>query len=214
MQNNTNTNTARDLALQILPPRILHLTRGIGLPELLVTLALVSVVAGLATPHYHDAVEKRKVITTAKQIATFVNAAKSESIKHNKKVAVSYVVRPDGGWCIGATLGKDPCDCRQMEPDNIEYCAIASSDWILHYTDVQAAKAIKNPTGDGFFTFDPVRGILVDPTDGLLLGLHAGDGRHQVNLHMAATGRISLCQPAVGDTAERNEPCLPDHRQF
>lgn len=205
---------ARDMASVIVSGKSPNSIKGVGFVELLLTVALVSLTVGIATPLYHDAVEKQRIIGAAEQVASFVSAAKSESIRLGKQVVVSYGNQCGRNWWMGATIGKRPCDCAQTSPEEPGYCTIASSSWLLRDTDIHAENSISTDSGDGSFTFDPVRGILVDPSDDVVLSLHAGQGHFQMKLHMMATGRTSLCRQSASEEAEWVEICSPVARQF
>jgi Tfp pilus assembly protein FimT len=181
--------------------------RGFSTYELMATLSLVTILIALAISPFKDAIEKRRITNGVEQIVAFVNSVQSESIKRNRVVTVSYATQEDGSWCIGAVLGRTPCDCMQVDVAEPEFCAINSAAWLLRDTDVQANNLISSVSGDGSFAFDPVRGIFVDHTDTLLLGLHSGAGQFQINLSMIPTGKVSLCQPAVSDKISGFKPC-------
>jgi len=166
---------------------------GFGSVELLLSLALVGILTGLAVPQYQDATEKHRIANGAEQIATFVNTVRSESIKRNRPIAVSYTVLDDGRWCLGAVQGNSPCDCMQSDEAGPGFCTIESSTWRLSDDTVQVDNLISSVSGDGSFTIDPVRGIFVDYRDKLTLGFQSGEGKFQMNLNMVATGRPLLC---------------------
>ena len=197
---------ARDTASVIAPGGKSNSIRGVGFVELILALALVSITVGLATPVYHETLEKHKTVLAAEQVAMFISAAMRESIKLGKEVVVSYE-QQSANWCMGATIGKKPCDCSETSPEEPAYCAIASSTWLLHESDTGAGNTISIDSGDGSFTFDPVRGTLLDPSDDLALTLRAGQSHFQTDLQMIATGRIYLCRQADGEGAERVDSC-------
>jgi prepilin-type N-terminal cleavage/methylation domain-containing protein len=182
--------------------------RGFSLSELMATLSLLGILTALAIPPYEGAIEKRKITNGVEQIVVFVNTVRSESIKRNRLMTVSYAAQQDGSWCIGAVLGRTPCDCTQSNVSEPEFCAVNSAAWLLRDTDVQAKNLISSVSGDGAFAFDPVRGLFVDHSDTLLLGFHSGAGQFQINLSMNATGKVSLCQPGVSDKISGFKACL------
>ena len=73
-----------------------HSSKGFSVCELMVTLGLVGIIAGLALPAYQDAVEKRQITNGAEQIVAFVSTVQTESIKRNRMATVSYTGQEDG----------------------------------------------------------------------------------------------------------------------
>jgi type II secretory pathway pseudopilin PulG len=189
MQNNI----AKDLAFRNVRRFNFKRVLGVGSIELLLSLTLVGMLAGLALPQYQDATEERRLANGAERIVSFVNTVRSESIKRNKPIAVSYTAQDDGRWCLGAVQGNKPCDCMQSDVTEPGFCAIESSAWLLSDGSVQLDNLISSVSGDGSFTIDPVRGIFVDFTDTLTLGLQSGEGQFQMSLRLIATGKPSLC---------------------
>jgi type IV fimbrial biogenesis protein FimT len=183
---------------------------GFGSAEILVAVSLLAVLAGLAAPAYQDAIEKRRITNGAEQIVAFVNLIQGESIKRNRAVTVSYATQLDGAWCIGATLGQTPCDCTVTDSVAENFCSIDAGPWVLRDSDVQARNLIQSVSGDGAYVFDPIRGMFVDPTDGPVFGLDAGQGQFRMNVSVIGTGNASLCLPEVSEKIPGIKSCPAD----
>lgn len=183
--------------------------KGFGTADLLAGLSLVAVVAGLAAPGYMDAVDKRQIVNDAEHVEYFVNLARSEAVKRFSAVTVSYAMNEGGEWCIGTTLGHTPCDCMENDVAAEGFCAIEGAPWILRDQDLQSDRPLHAMEGDGAYAFDPVRGILADPRDGLVLGLSEGDGRFRVELRLRPTGHSSLCVPPESEPIRGLGICAP-----
>ena len=168
---------------------------GFSVVELIVTLSLTGILAALAVPSYQGAIEKRQITESAEQIVAFVSMLQSESVKRNRRITVSYAAGGDGSWCMGAAQAQTPCDCMQSNALDPSYCAIDSVPWLLRESDVSTPDLIQSVTGDGAFVVDPVRGTMLDPADGMALGLRSTEDRYGINLSVASTGKISLCLP-------------------
>lgn len=183
--------------------------KGFGTAELLAGLSLVAVVAGMAAPGYMDAVDKRQIVNDAEHLEYFVNLARSESVKRFSTVTVSYAMNDGGEWCIGTSLGRTPCDCMQTDATAADFCAIEGAPWILRDRDLQSRQPLRSLEGDGAYAFDPIRGILDDPRDGLVLGLSEGDGRFLVEFEVRPTGHSSLCVPPQSEPIRGLDYCAP-----
>lgn len=170
---------------------------------------MAAMLAGLAVPSYLEALEKRQVTNDAERVAAFVSLARSESIKRFDRLTVSYAMQENGDWCIGSQLGEAPCDCTETDASAPGYCAIEGRPWILHHGDLQSGRTVRSLRGDGAYTFDPVRGILVDPEDFLVLALSEDVGRYEVELRVRHAGMPQLCVPAGSKPIEGLDRCSP-----
>ncbi len=170
---------------------------GFTIVEAMVSLALLAISAALALPSYRDMVEKRQVTHGAEQIMAFFNSAQSEAIKLNQVVTVSYERSGDQNWCAGITAGATPCSCSQVDVVATDYCtvngnprlisnAVAGDQFML--TDISGDSG-----GDDAYSFDPVRGLLVDLDDSVSLEMHSSSSKFQLELRVTRTGQAELC---------------------
>ncbi|WP_420475717.1 GspH/FimT family pseudopilin [Noviherbaspirillum sp. ST9] len=75
--------------------------RGFTLVELMVTLAVVAVLLGIALPGFNNATLGTKLSTYANSLVASANMARSEAIKRN--AAVTMCVSTDGATCTGGS---------------------------------------------------------------------------------------------------------------
>lgn len=168
---------------------------GLGSIELLAALGLIAILFGLAAPSYHDAIDKRRLTHGAELIVAFVAAVQSESVKRNRAVTVAYATGDDGRWCVGARLGQTACDCMETNPAEPSWCGREGVPWVMRDSDVDASNLVQSMAGDGYYVFDPVRGLFTDPDDTLTLNLSVGEGRYQARVSVVSTGKVSVCLP-------------------
>ncbi len=133
---------------------------GFTIIELMMSLVLLAIGTALSLPSYREMMEKRQLTHGAEQIMAFVNSAQSEAIKQNQIVTISYVRSGDANWCVGAITGAAACDCRETVITEADYCAIGSAPRILNNSHVGNTDLVKSMTGDGAYSFDPIRGII------------------------------------------------------
>lgn len=67
---------------------------GFTLVELLITIALIAVVAGFAVPQFGDMIERNRVTSTTNSVVGLLNYARSEAIRRNVRVSVNFTVNP------------------------------------------------------------------------------------------------------------------------
>lgn len=85
-------------------------SRGFTLVELMIVLAILGIILGLAVPAMGDFLVRQRVKSQANEIMLAVVVARSEASKLNDSVSVV----PDGnwsnGWCVVVTSGGTACN--------------------------------------------------------------------------------------------------------
>jgi type IV fimbrial biogenesis protein FimT len=166
--------------------------KGFTVIELMVVIAVVAIITSLALPSYRTLIEKRQVTSGAQQIAAFLSSAQLEAVKRNELVAVHYEFAGPGDWCIGVVVGDDDCTCSADPAANT--CEIDGSDRVMIPGNLNYEEALVGMDGDGVFVIDPVRGMMVNFTDGPTFQfLSTPEETYALNVLMAPTGRVSLC---------------------
>ncbi len=72
--------------------------RGFSLIELIIAIAIISVVVAIAMPGYATWVKNSRVRTAAESIQNGLQTARAEAIKRN--LAVKFVLASHSAWCI------------------------------------------------------------------------------------------------------------------
>lgn len=75
--------------------------RGYTLLELMVTLGIVAILAGVAVPSFNDFIRTQRLRSVASDLNTTFQLARSEAVKRNADVTVSRV---GSGWVEGWTV--------------------------------------------------------------------------------------------------------------
>ena len=175
--------------------------QGFTLVELLVTLAVLAIVAALAVPSYQDFVQKRQITSAAEQITSFIGEAKSEAIRRNENVTVTFNRTNAATWCLGARLGAAACDCSaapsdcQMipsPPNNSFPVEIISSDG-FNLIGLQSATSTAGAASS--ITFEPVRGIAADAGDTAALRFATENGKLELGVDVSVLGKSQVCNP-------------------
>jgi hypothetical protein len=142
-------------------------------------------------------IEKRQLTHGAEQLMAFVNSAQSEAIKLNQVVTVSYVRTGDQSWCTGVTVGATPCNCTQTDVVATDYCAVNGIPKMISDDAAGDMLLLKSITGDSggnsAFSFDPVRGLLLDLDDAMNVEMHSSSSKFQLELRVTRSGQAELC---------------------
>jgi len=83
---------------------------GFTLVELMVTIAVLAIIAGIATPTFIEMIRNSRARSAATELAAMINYARSEAIKRSNNVAICKSANPDdatpacttnGDWSTG-----------------------------------------------------------------------------------------------------------------
>lgn len=179
--------------------------KGFTVTELMVALAVVAIITSLAFPSYRLLIEKRQVTSGAEQVAAFLSAVQIESVMRNEQLTVYYDRQGTADWCLGimdpvslAVNGDGTCDCN--DPTAADACEVAGEPRMMSNANLTYPEVVDAMTGDGNFTYDPVRGVLVNPADTLEVEFISDDDHFALNVQVGPTGRVRTCSDA-SDTA-------------
>lgn len=90
-----------------LPPR----GSGFSLVELLVTIAVVGILASIAAPSFQSMLEKRRLIAATEGVYAHLQFSRSEAVKLGRDTPLNVSVKTGTPWCIGISNDTASCDC-------------------------------------------------------------------------------------------------------
>ena len=100
--------------LHPLDPRATRRVRGFTLLELLITIAVIAVLAGLALPSFREFRIRMTVSDATMGLVHALNLARTEAVKRGRPVYVQQV----GSWNAGWMVGCDDCTGDPADPDD------------------------------------------------------------------------------------------------
>lgn len=137
-------------------PRTNH--SGFTLIELMITIAVLGILAAIALPSFQSTLERLRVKGAAENFFADLQFARTEAIKQNRNIQFQV---DDASWCYGIDDTLADCNCADSPND----CTVSGQ------VKIQAGSAYKdvNLTIDGLdgdnLVFNPRQGMPVDPDD-------------------------------------------------
>lgn len=167
--------------------------KGFGLLELVTAVTVLGILVSLAIPSFADIIDARRLQAALHAVQSHVQQVRSDAIKRNRAMAISYVTQDDGSWAIGYREGS-LCNPMENDIEEDDACAI----------DFNGTKALTLLSSDRFPTisfdanrtltrFEPVRGTAMGTNVTLVLKTQRGA---EARVIVSNIGRIRLCSPA------------------
>ncbi len=153
---------------------------GFTLMELMITLAVLAILVAIAAPSMSGILERRKVHGAGEKLFADLMYAKTEAIKRNQTITVSFTGNGDT-WCYG--IATSACDCTASN------CTI---DGVLNVTDQDDFPGVSVLPGsslDGSTTsFTPLRGTA--SSGNLQFSVSTGA---ELGVVVSSFGRVRMC---------------------
>lgn len=153
--------------------------KGFSLIELLVTIAIIAIIAAIAVPSYQDTIERNRLKETLQLVKSDIQLARGEAIKRSESVTFSTTSGAAGAWCLGSIASTASCDCSVTVSSAAGYCDVKR---------ISGAEYDKTSiTTSANFTFEPRRGTTTSTQ------LTVTTDNHSAQLDINAAGRVLVC---------------------
>lgn len=170
--------------------------RGFTLIELMVTIAVMAILLGIAVPSFTNAVLGSKLGSYANNFVASVNMARSEAIKRN--IRVTLCATADGSSCA-ASGGWDQGWIVKCQTTNNTTCDAAGPNWIVIHRQQVMASGLKMTAESDVrsITFEPT-GVGVTPATLTVCRATPSAGSQERVIRVTATGRASVSKTTTG----------------
>ena len=170
--------------------------RGFTLIELMVVVALISVILVLAIPSFTGMLARKRLEGVALELGTDLQYARSEAVQQNAQVQVIVRSNCYAIYVVGSTPASD-CVTLGTGARQLKLVQITTGPTLAF------APAI---VGNLFLEFEPVRGMAADATGTSMAGnvLVASSG-WQLQVWVTRYGRVKTCSPNTTVTGFSND---------
>ncbi|MCG2633352.1 MAG: GspH/FimT family pseudopilin [Gammaproteobacteria bacterium] len=157
-------------------------SRGFTLIEALIVVVIIGVVSALAAPAFTRLLERNRLKGAAESVFSELMRAKSEAVKRNRRITVSFVPAADDSWCFGLIEGSAACDCTTLNS-----CQLDGVERVTRGIQFEGVGLPSTTfTGDDV-TFEPQQGRANAGTVGVL-----NDGI-TAQVRVSVLGRVRVC---------------------
>lgn len=167
--------------------------KGFTAIELMVTIAVLGVLAAVAFPSMRDYLDRQRLVGQVRAISNMAQLARSEAIKRSAASAggglsnIAMTINPGTAWSVGLAAGNAACAGAT--------CVIQGSSDTQIITGTECPSCtLTAPAAQTVIVFD-LRGLVTGGSDRLIT--MTSPMSKQLSLSVSRLGRISLCTPSA-----------------
>ena len=171
--------------------------KGFTLVELIVTVAVLAIIASVAIPAYQGLIQKQRLVAAAEAARSHLLFAKSEAIKTGSPSQLFIRISTGSSpWCLGISSSNATCDCNL---DGSCTFGLVSTERNLSGSEFSGISASSSLT---HLEIDSIRGGM-NAVTGQEITL-TSTGGEQLSIDVDTLGQVRICRP--GDFG-KFDPC-------
>jgi len=182
---------------------------GFTLLELLVSIAILSILLSIGLPSFLNSFEQRKLIAATESLYDHLQQARIESIARSDNVTLNFSGSGTKSWLYGYSQGINDCDLTKTAATDADACVVVINDGdatvhgidgndtddlvLMRFTSADyddVTLTLANFSNATEITFNPLRGI----SDSGDISL-ASDHGHKLKVKVSRLGLIKICSP-------------------
>ena len=156
--------------------------RGFSIYELLIAIAVFAILAAIAVPSYKTFIQNYRLTATAENLYSVIQAARSEAVKRNATVFVSF--NTTDPWCYGVNVGS-ACTCTTASTCNLGVHSATASGLTTLSTTGLSGTAI---------SFEGTRGAA---SSSATITYTTTGGTNAMSLKIGLLGNSQLCSAQI-----------------
>ncbi|WNC73348.1 GspH/FimT family protein [Thalassotalea psychrophila] len=184
---------------------------GLTLIEILITILILSILAGVAGPSFLDSFDKRKLISATEQLYSSLQQARSESLSRSKTIYWKATTLRSKNWAFGMsedafcnpliTVNTDANAC-VLTVDDGDGDYNAEDDAVMHrisgldFDEISIKRSYSGSTTDEI-KFDPTRGTT--DVGGYRYYTLTSELGKDVQIRLSIIGTIKICSDDISD---------------
>ncbi len=173
--------------------------RGLTLVELMITLVILAILVAVGMPDFGARTDKRHLKGAAEMVQQGLREARSEAIKRNEQVRVTFSGVGTANWCFGMAEDGATCDCTAND------CLIENVLRVRRSADLGDGRVTLSAVafgGNAYTTFDPNHGT-ADVGD---VQMQSGLGVN-AKVRLSALGQVRVCSTAANTYGLETSDC-------
>ena len=169
--------------------------RGFTLIELMVVVALVSVILALAIPSFTGMLARKRLEGVALELGTDLQYARSEAVQQNAQVQVIFGSNCYAIYVVGSTAATD---CLNL--------GTGARQLKLVQITTGPTLTFSSASGNLFIEFEPVRGMAANAAGTNMAGnVFVASSGWQLQVFVNRYGRVKTCSPNASVTGFSND---------
>lgn len=179
---------------------------GFTLIEMIATVAVLAVLVTVGIPSFEETIDKRRLTGAAEQLQTDLQYARSEAIKRNGNVFVSFIAS-GSNWCYGISTAT-ACTCTTAGS-----CRVDLVEKVVNQDGFRNIKmGLSSITGNNL-NFEPRRGLVrmnnnaADMVEGTVEFESSFGNERETRILVNRMGRLRLCSPSGSHNVVGYQAC-------